>query len=125
MNDVVLFFFFSSRRRHTRLQGDWSSDVCSSDLLTGYEMPYATLMYIWENRAPVSTIITNQYTTRVKMIVAESGNDRLGEWREEKGEHFQNNKSALRGGAPPSRFGGTHTPTGTNPEKRDAHHREV
>src|SRR5256885_5201465 len=26
-------FFFSSRRRHTRLQGDWSSDVCSSDLL--------------------------------------------------------------------------------------------
>src|SRR5256885_12132457 len=28
----VWFFFFSSRRRHTRLQGDWSSDVCSSDL---------------------------------------------------------------------------------------------
>src|SRR5256885_9288791 len=30
---TTLFFFFSSRRRHTRLQGDWSSDVCSSDLL--------------------------------------------------------------------------------------------
>src|SRR5256885_6474806 len=29
---VAIFFFFSSRRRHTRLQGDWSSDVCSSDL---------------------------------------------------------------------------------------------
>src|SRR2546426_4313847 len=28
-----MFFFFSSRRRHTRLQGDWSSDVCSSDLM--------------------------------------------------------------------------------------------
>src|SRR5256885_8379702 len=28
-----LDLFFSSRRRHTRLQGDWSSDVCSSDLL--------------------------------------------------------------------------------------------
>src|SRR5205807_4212832 len=27
------YFFFSSRGRHTRLQGDWSSDVCSSDLL--------------------------------------------------------------------------------------------
>src|SRR6266704_4771297 len=27
-------FFFSSRRRHTRSQRDWSSDVCSSDLLT-------------------------------------------------------------------------------------------
>src|SRR2546426_6107473 len=30
---AFLFFFFSSRRRHTRLQGDWSSDVCSSDLV--------------------------------------------------------------------------------------------
>src|SRR5256885_9982228 len=30
---LLCFFFFSSRRRHTRLQGDWSSDVCSSDLL--------------------------------------------------------------------------------------------
>src|SRR5256885_4362501 len=30
-----VFFFFSSRRRHTRLQGDWSSDVCSSDLNRG------------------------------------------------------------------------------------------
>src|SRR2546426_4653354 len=29
---MLIFFFFSSRRRHTRLQGDWSSDVCSSDL---------------------------------------------------------------------------------------------
>src|SRR5256885_10711040 len=30
---ITCLFFFSSRRRHTRLQGDWSSDVCSSDLL--------------------------------------------------------------------------------------------
>src|SRR6266487_4273532 len=29
-------FFFSSRRRHTRWTGDWSSDVCSSDLLAYY-----------------------------------------------------------------------------------------
>src|SRR5690348_18260841 len=27
-----MYFFFSSRRRHTRWTGDWSSDVCSSDL---------------------------------------------------------------------------------------------
>src|SRR5256884_2832245 len=30
---IVFFFFFSSRRRHTRCSRDWSSDVCSSDLL--------------------------------------------------------------------------------------------
>src|SRR5437762_6414226 len=33
------FFFFSSRRRHTRYIGDWSSDVCSSDLITERPMP--------------------------------------------------------------------------------------
>src|SRR2546426_6597008 len=33
---MIYFFFFSSRRRHTRLQGDWSSDLCSSDLTTGW-----------------------------------------------------------------------------------------
>src|SRR2546429_2667436 len=30
---VLLCFFFSSRRRHTRCSRDWSSDVCSSDLM--------------------------------------------------------------------------------------------
>src|SRR5204862_5942351 len=29
----LFFFFFSSRRRHTRSLRDWSSDVCSSDLV--------------------------------------------------------------------------------------------
>src|SRR5438876_7533298 len=33
----LFFFFFSSRRRHTRWTGDWSSDVCSSDLEVGDE----------------------------------------------------------------------------------------
>src|SRR5256885_12974197 len=36
--DDFCFFFFSSRRRHTRLQGDWSSDVCSSDLEVGHDL---------------------------------------------------------------------------------------
>src|SRR5690606_40498179 len=33
---VLLCFFFSSRRRHTRFSRDWSSDVCSSDLISVY-----------------------------------------------------------------------------------------
>src|SRR2546421_1512085 len=32
VSGLSLFFFFSSRRRHTRSDRDWSSDVCSSDL---------------------------------------------------------------------------------------------
>src|SRR5438105_15316832 len=31
---LFFFFFFSSRRRHTRSTRDWSSDVCSSDLMS-------------------------------------------------------------------------------------------
>src|SRR5256885_16084056 len=38
---AVYCFFFSSRRRHTRLQGDWSSDVCSSDLTPGEKLAIA------------------------------------------------------------------------------------
>src|SRR5690348_17454563 len=34
---LFFFFFFSSRRRHTRWTGDWSSDVCSSDLRRQYD----------------------------------------------------------------------------------------
>src|SRR5690349_24982143 len=33
MCSILVFFFFSSRRRHTRSLRDWSSDVCSSDLI--------------------------------------------------------------------------------------------
>src|SRR5215467_16041952 len=41
------FFFFSSRRRHTRLQGDWSSDVCSSDLK---RIPLAPVGFVFHVR---------------------------------------------------------------------------
>src|SRR5437762_7766023 len=36
---VTVVFFFSSRRRHTRYIGDWSSDVCSSDLRRDQRRP--------------------------------------------------------------------------------------
>lgn len=51
-------------------------------LFTGHELPYATLMYIWENRAAVDTLIANRHTGRIKMIVAESGPAHLGQWRD-------------------------------------------
>src|SRR5260370_4149145 len=36
-------FFFSSRRRHTRFKCDWSSDVCSSDLISFKDSPFGGL----------------------------------------------------------------------------------
>src|SRR5256885_12514695 len=50
---VVRVFFFSSRRRHTRLQGDWSSDVCSSDLIPNQVPPPSP------NRPPVAACSVN------------------------------------------------------------------
>src|SRR5256885_17195812 len=44
-------FFFSSRRRHTILQGDWSSDVCSSDLVTA-SRDLQTFMYMLDPAGP-------------------------------------------------------------------------
>src|SRR5580692_1017635 len=43
----VFFFFFSSRRRHTRFDCDWSSDVCSSDLVGfRYEVPQGEMQLL-------------------------------------------------------------------------------
>src|SRR5438876_2856742 len=47
---VSCFFFFSSRRRHTRWTGDWSSDVCSSDLSYG---PFTNEELVGDALAPV------------------------------------------------------------------------
>ncbi len=52
-------------------------------LFTKQEFPYALMMYIWENRAPVGAVIENVHTSRIKMIVADSGAAHVGLWREE------------------------------------------
>jgi hypothetical protein len=49
---------------------------------TGQELPYATLMYIWGNKRPPESLITNSHTGRIKMIVVESGRDKVGKWVE-------------------------------------------
>ncbi len=51
-----------------------------ANLISGQEMPYATLMYIWSGKSPVNTIIANAHTSRIKMIVVDSGWDNLGQW---------------------------------------------
>jgi hypothetical protein len=49
-------------------------------LINGQELPYATLMYIWSGKSPVNMIINNGHTTRIKMIVVDSGWENLGNW---------------------------------------------
>jgi hypothetical protein len=53
----------------------------TAKVVTGHDFPYATLMYIWENKAPVGTVIRSPHSGRIKMMVAASGSDGIGEWR--------------------------------------------
>lgn len=49
--------------------------------LYGRDLPYATLMYVWANDAPVGTVIPNPHTRRIQMIVASSGKGGVGQWQ--------------------------------------------
>ena len=51
-----------------------------SRALTGEELPYATLMYVWGNRKPAGSVIVHPRTQRVRKIVVESGTAHLGRW---------------------------------------------
>ena len=50
-------------------------------MLSGREMPYATLMYIWAGNSPLDSVVENTFTSRVKMIAVDSGWQHTGKWR--------------------------------------------
>src|SRR5688500_2097995 len=91
LNSGFYGFFFSSRRPHTRLQGDWSSDVCSSDLtryvLNGVD-PAACIYsekkqeYIlfmssmdWEMQKGLDIALSLAARFRFRLVVAGTGNN--------------------------------------------------
>ena len=47
---------------------------------TGEKLPSATLCYVWDNALSPGTLLANAYTARVRMIVVNSGEQRLGQW---------------------------------------------
>lgn len=49
-------------------------------LFYGDAVPAAALCYVWDGNAPVDTIVANAYTDRIRMIVVQSGGDKLNEW---------------------------------------------
>jgi len=57
------------------------STIATGKVLSGRELPYATLMYIWSNKEPVGKIIPNPRTARVQMVVASSGSSGVGTWQ--------------------------------------------
>src|SRR5256885_13316099 len=71
----VLMFFFSSRRRHTRLQGDWSSDVCSSDLGSWFHASAASGSLALYLRGFAHTIAVMQTEEALERVAFECGED--------------------------------------------------
>src|SRR6266480_7152225 len=67
---ITEVFFFSSRRRHTRLTCDWSSDVCSSDLDVDREAPTQLL---------VTTTTYDDYIGRIAVGRLQTGKLRMGQ----------------------------------------------
>lgn len=49
-------------------------------LLTGEELPYATLMYVWSKKRPAGSVIVNPRTDRIRKLVVESGDGKLNSW---------------------------------------------
>src|SRR5438874_9353141 len=68
---LVFFFFFSSRRRHTRSLRDWSSDVCSSDLIFGVN---------WGARLTAGPDGTSNTVMFNEVRIGLNANDRRGVW---------------------------------------------
>jgi DUF3047 family protein len=52
-------------------------------LVTGQDLPYAGVMYVWGSRTPRGGVAPNRYTSRIRMIAVESGREKLGQWLEE------------------------------------------
>src|SRR5437762_8949789 len=76
----MFFFFFSSRRRHTRYIGDWSSDVCSSDLVARYGgdefvilMPETTMEHARQLASKLRGWVSSDPLLREKNISASFG----------------------------------------------------
>ncbi|MES3002572.1 MAG: DUF3047 domain-containing protein, partial [Pseudomonadota bacterium] len=73
----VVLFFEGDRSRFS------ARDAMLSELvhtLSGEEMPYATMMYVWCNRREPGSVIASPRTSRVRTVVVESGTNNLGQW---------------------------------------------
>src|SRR5699024_11587804 len=63
---IIHYFFFSSRRRHTSSKRDWSSDVCSSDLVKKeFELRMEKIMKAYEDTGEKPEIQTTKNAFKI------------------------------------------------------------
>lgn len=108
---VRLMLFFDGDKRALPLKEQLLMDT--AQLVSGQPLPYATLMYIWENRFPVGTVLPSSYTSQVKMVVAGTGaDDRLGQWKRFERNYVADYRRAF--GSEPGRLVGVGIMTDTD-----------
>ncbi len=108
---VRLMLFFDGDRHSLPLKEQLVRETVL--LMTGQQMPYSTLMYIWENRLPVGTIVPNTFTSQIKMFVAGSGpDDGFGRWKVLERNYVDDYRRAF--GAEPGRLVGVGIMTDTD-----------
>ncbi|MBX3304292.1 MAG: DUF3047 domain-containing protein, partial [Nitrospira sp.] len=64
------------------------------------DIPIGAINYVWERKAPVGSVIDNAYTDFVKMVIVESGTQKLGLWVDEERNIYEDYKKAF-GEEPP------------------------
>lgn len=75
---VRVILAFEGDRRRLSARDSMLSELAL--VLTGEEMPYATLMYVWCNKREPGSVIVSARTDRVRAIVMESGPSKLDQW---------------------------------------------
>jgi hypothetical protein len=75
---VRLILAFDGDHSRLSLRNRMSFDLAQA--VTGETPPFATLMYVWDNKAAPESVIHSGRTDRVRKIVLESGRGRLGKW---------------------------------------------
>jgi hypothetical protein len=107
---VRLMLFFDGDKR--TLSAKEQALMEMAQLLAGHDVPFATLMYVWENRFARETVLANSFTGQIKMIVVGTGRDRLGAWVDFERDYAEDYRRAF--GALPGRLIGIGLMTDTD-----------
>ncbi|HJW51996.1 MAG TPA: DUF3047 domain-containing protein, partial [Burkholderiaceae bacterium] len=121
---VRLLLFFDGDKRSLSLREQLLMETVQ--MLSGQVPPYATLMYIWENRFPVDTVLSNSFSGQIKLVVAGSGPDAsLGHWKSFERNYVDDYRRAF-GAAPGQLIGvGIMTDTDNTGERIEAYYGDI
>lgn len=83
-NDFAARVYVSFDMPDSALSAGTKLKLAMARRMLGMPVPDAAVTYVWDNRSPVGLAIKSPYTDRQQLIVAQSGNDRAGQWVSER-----------------------------------------